>query len=127
MEISKIRQKVRQLREVRSRLEKNNMNMGPMVEGSLITHYKPCGNKRCKCARGELHGPYWYLSTQKERKTRLKYIPKQKLKRVSQLANTYKEFQRNIQEIRSLNKEIDELLKQIRSCRVREGHKQCGS
>jgi hypothetical protein len=102
------------------------MRMGLMVEGSLITHYKPCGNKRCKCARGELHGPYWYLSTKGGGKTRFQYIHKKSLQRVRQLANNYKIFQGNMQEIRNINRQINVLFKQIRSYQVTEGHKRCG-
>lgn len=127
MDISKVRQRIHQLRELRSQLETSNMRMGLMVEGSLITHYKPCGNKRCKCARGELHGPYWYLSTKEGRKTRFQYIHKKRLQKVRQLASNYKIFQRNMQEIRGINRQIDGLFKQIRSYRVTEGHKRCGS
>jgi len=28
--------------------------------GSLIAEYKRCGKPNCRCARGELHGPYYY-------------------------------------------------------------------
>jgi len=27
-----------------------------------MEHYLTCGNPDCKCARGERHGPVWYLS-----------------------------------------------------------------
>lgn len=127
MEISILRQKIHRLRKVRAQLENSNMRMGLMVEGSLITHYKPCGNKRCRCTRGELHGPYWYLSTKQENRTRFQYVQKRSLRRVSQLADRYKIFQRNMQEIRAINRQIDELFKQIRSGQVTEGQKRCGS
>lgn len=32
------------------------------LRGSLLERYVTCGNKNCKCARGERHGPAWYLS-----------------------------------------------------------------
>lgn len=32
------------------------------LRGSLLERYVTCGNKACKCARGERHGPAWYLS-----------------------------------------------------------------
>ncbi len=28
--------------------------------GSVQRQFKKCGNPNCKCARGELHGPYYY-------------------------------------------------------------------
>jgi len=35
-----------------------------------------CGKKNCKCAQGELHGPYWYSYRQEKGKARYKYIGK---------------------------------------------------
>jgi hypothetical protein len=35
-----------------------------------------CGKKSCKCARGELHGPYWYAYWTEKGKTRSQYIGK---------------------------------------------------
>ena len=32
------------------------------LRGSLFDRYVTCGNKNCKCSRGERHGPAWYLS-----------------------------------------------------------------
>jgi hypothetical protein len=43
-----------------------------------------CGNPNCKCADGQLHGPYWYAYWSENGRTRSQYIGKQlngKLKR----------------------------------------------
>ena len=36
--------------------------LGEVLRGSLMERYLTCGNPDCKCARGERHGPVWYLS-----------------------------------------------------------------
>jgi hypothetical protein len=36
----------------------------------------PCGKENCKCARGKLHGPYWYSYTRVEDKVTSQYIGK---------------------------------------------------
>ncbi len=36
-----------------------------------------CGKPNCKCAKGELHGPYWYRYEKKQGRLRSKYIGKQ--------------------------------------------------
>jgi len=36
-----------------------------------------CGKKRCKCAGGNLHGPYWYAYWPEGGKTKSQYIGKQ--------------------------------------------------
>jgi hypothetical protein len=35
---------------------------GEVLRGSLVERYVTCGNPSCKCARGERHGPMWYLT-----------------------------------------------------------------
>ena len=48
--------------------------------GSYVLQKVRCGKKTCHCAKagGELHGPYWYLYTKKDGRTRSKYIGKSK-------------------------------------------------
>lgn len=35
-----------------------------------------CGKKDCRCAKGELHGPYWYAYWSEGGKTKSQYIGK---------------------------------------------------
>ena len=35
-----------------------------------------CGKEKCKCARGKLHGPYWYSYTRVKDKVKSEYIGK---------------------------------------------------
>ncbi len=35
-----------------------------------------CGKERCKCADGELHGPYWYAYWSENGRTRSQYVGK---------------------------------------------------
>ncbi len=35
-----------------------------------------CGSKKCKCASGELHGPYWYVYWTEGGRTRSQYVGK---------------------------------------------------
>lgn len=50
------------------------------VEGSYILQKVKCGKPTCHCAKpdGELHGPYWYLYTKRNGKSRSKYLGKNK-------------------------------------------------
>lgn len=36
--------------------------LGQTLRGSLLERYMTCGKPTCKCARGQRHGPVWYLS-----------------------------------------------------------------
>jgi len=46
--------------------------------GSYVLQRVKCGKPSCRCAKpgGELHGPYWYLFTKKDGKTKSKYVGK---------------------------------------------------
>ena len=48
--------------------------------GSYVLQKVRCGKPTCRCARagGELHGPYWYLFTKRDGKTKSKYVGKNK-------------------------------------------------
>lgn len=35
-----------------------------------------CGSKKCRCASGELHGPYWYTYWSEGGKTKSQYVGK---------------------------------------------------
>lgn len=49
------------------------------VKGVTYQHEKiKCGKKTCKCAKGNLHGPYWYSYSRQGGKLKTKYIGKQR-------------------------------------------------
>lgn len=50
----------------------------PAKEGSYVLQKVKCGDPTCHCSKkpGDFHGPYWYLFTKKNGKTRSKYIGK---------------------------------------------------
>ncbi len=61
---SQLRLQFHRLRQERARLERELIALPrqPLVAGSLIAKYKRCNKGGCRCTRGELHGPFWYLS-----------------------------------------------------------------
>ncbi len=73
---SELRQRVVQLRQARRHLENVLMTLThqPLVAGSLIAKYKRCNKGDCRCTRGELHGPFWYLSQTVEGRTVMRFI-----------------------------------------------------
>src|SRR6202162_5977726 len=50
------------LRKRRQGLAKLLPPVTEILRGSLLERYVTCGNPGCKCARGERHGPMWYLT-----------------------------------------------------------------
>ena len=66
---------VRQLRDRRRRLAATLADPQASLEGSLVSQMRRCGKEGCRCAQGELHGPYVYLSVGRGAARRLVYIP----------------------------------------------------
>jgi hypothetical protein len=66
---------VRQLRAQRRRLAASLADPETSLQGSLVSQMRRCGKEGCRCAQGELHGPYVYLSIGRGAARRLFYIP----------------------------------------------------
>jgi hypothetical protein len=66
---------VRHLRVRRQRLAAALADPQANLEGSLVSQMRRCGKEGCRCAQGELHGPYVYLSISRDAQRRLVYIP----------------------------------------------------
>ena|SRR2546429_1039767 len=47
-----------------------------------------CGKEKCKCARGKLHGPYWYSYTRVKGKVTSQYIGKNLPKHIEKKLNS---------------------------------------
>jgi hypothetical protein len=67
---------VRQLLARRRRLAKRLGDPEMTLRGSVISQHRRCSKPGCRCAQGELHGPYLYLSLGRGAgRPRLVYVP----------------------------------------------------
>src|SRR5512140_3215292 len=60
-----------ELRSRRDRLVAGLPQAAAYLAGSLVEQRRRCGKEGCRCTRGELHGPYVYLSVA----GRMVYVP----------------------------------------------------
>ena len=60
-----------ELRSRRDRLAASLPDAAGFLAGSLAEQRRRCGKEGCRCAQGELHGPYAYLSVA----GRMVYVP----------------------------------------------------
>ena len=60
-----------ELRSRRDRLVAGLPQAAAFLAGSLVEQRRRCGKEGCRCARGELHGPYAYLAVA----GRMVYVP----------------------------------------------------
>ena len=117
MDISTLRKKIHLLEEQRKKTLAYLLNPRDMVEGSIYTAYKRCGNKRCRCAKGDLHGPFSYLSRRVEGKTKLTFIRKDEEGAVTKEAKNYRKYTRAMARLGKLNKKVYDNLKIIRKAK----------
>jgi len=118
MDLSRLRQKILLLDQRRLSLIKTLLRPLPMISGSLYQMHRSCGNPRCKCARGKLHSS-WYLSTRKDKKTKLVYIGKIVPERLSIHVLRYQSYQKTLAEIRQIDSEISSTLNQLRETKLK--------
>ncbi len=78
-----------------------------ILRGSLMERYVTCGNPSCKCARGERHGPSWYLSvTLGPGRTTGSIIPDEKVDEVRGWIENYHKLKEQLEKISDINREL---------------------
>jgi len=76
----------------RARLLREIQGCSGMLQGSLVTLYRKCGKKGCRCERGEKHGPAYYLSYKEGGVTRMVYIPVSRLEEVKKAMEAFSRY-----------------------------------
>jgi hypothetical protein len=120
MDISAIRKKIYLLEQQRQKDLSYLLSPKDMVSGSLYSTYKKCGNKKCRCARGELHGPFYYLSKKVDGKTSLAFVKKKDKAEIIEGAGNYKNFSKTMARLSKIDKKIYENLKMIKEEKTKD-------
>ena len=96
--------------------------VGEILRGSLMERYVTCGNPSCKCARGERHGPTWYLSvTLGPGRTTGSIVPDENVEEVRGWIENYHKLKDQLEKISDINREL--LRRDRARQRKREGKK----
>ena len=66
---------VRRLLARRRRLAGRLSDVERTLRGVLLEQGRRCSSERCRCRRGELHGPYTYLAVYLDGRSRTVYVP----------------------------------------------------
>ena len=90
----------------RRRLLKGLPELGAVLRGSLIERHKMCGKAGCRCLKGELHGPYRYLSSKGEEGTELIYVPSAWLAWTSERLENFRRLELALAELSEINREL---------------------
>jgi hypothetical protein len=109
------------LRQRRQGLAKQLPPITETLRGSLVERYVTCGNPACKCAKGERHGPVWYLTvTLGPGKTTGGIVAADKLEQVRSWVQNYQKVKDHLEKISAINRE---LLRRERDKRRKPGKK----
>jgi hypothetical protein len=76
-DLSKARKGIGELRQQRYLLEEDllkYLSRKQLIAGTPVEKYKRCNKGNCKCTRGRLHGPTYYISRKEGKKTKMIYI-----------------------------------------------------
>jgi hypothetical protein len=75
--------------------------------GSLVPQGRRCGREGCRCAEGELHGPYLYITLRKPRaRGGLLYVPAELAALVRERIALSAQTQASLEEISEINLEL---------------------
>lgn len=95
------------LRQRKQGLAKLLPSVTEILRGSLVERYVTCGNPSCKCARGERHGPVWYLTvTLGKGRTTGGIIPTEKVDEVRGWIENYYNLKDHLEKISDINREL---------------------
>jgi hypothetical protein len=98
MDLSQIRQKIKDLNLERFKLEMEmikSLSKKSMISGSVVEKYIMCGKSGCKCKKGELHGPFYYLSYKESNKTKMIFLKAHISKKAKILNESYRQWRKN--------------------------------
>ena len=95
------------LRERRKGLAQQLPPITEILRGSLVERYVTCGNPACKCARGERHGPIWYLTvTLGKGRTTGGIVPEDRVAEVRGWIENYHQLKDHLEKISDINREL---------------------
>lgn len=113
--LSKLRRVMWEFNKRRVFLQIQLQRPAKMIRGSLVEVWKRCSNRECHCyKKNEKHGPYLFLMEPYEGRHRTRHVRRKDWARVREKAERYRQFQKDMAEIRKINEEIFDILKEIR-------------
>ena len=95
-----------ELQTRRGRLARSLPPLEAVLHGALIIQRRRCGKPGCRCTRGELHGPYVFLTVRRRTGRRLLYIPEALAAAVRRRVALTAHIDATLAEISSINLEL---------------------
>jgi hypothetical protein len=112
---SALRRKIRALETERASCLQTVLEVRNLFAASLSTVYRTCGKQRCACARGKLHGPYFFLSIQSGGRNDRYHLSQAQVQKVQPALDRYRLFLKTLRRLRSLDRHIERELRRLQS------------
>ena len=97
----------RQLQARRRRLARSLPDVEALISGSVVEQGRRCGKEGCRCASGDLHGPYTYVVLPRAAgRTRTVYVPAAAAEAVRRGAGISAQVRDALEEISAINVEL---------------------
>jgi len=116
--ISSLRKNIASLEAQRKKIIGYLLNVHDMIDGSIYTVYKKCGNKNCRCTKGSLHGPFKYLSKKVGGVTKLTFIRRADEANVEIKATDYRKYITHMARLSKIDKKIYEMVAIIKKIKT---------
>jgi len=91
---------------------KNAKPLPKMLDGYVCQQWKRCGKPNCRCASGQLHGPYFYRFGWANGRQFKQYIRLANVPEVREACQEYRSFQAELRKERQRFRELLTALRQ---------------
>ena len=118
--LSKLRQEASRLGQECRQLLPALLRPPPMIAGSFYEMYKKCGRANCRCAEGQLHGPFPVISFARGGQRSTRSVPRDRVGPVRDRAEAYRTFQRRRARLREAMDRIHQIVVTIREAYVED-------
>ncbi len=98
--------KIERLEKKRQAIIKRLPKFDRILRTTISKYYLTCGYKKCRCHKGEKHGPFIYLSVTKKGKTKMYFTPKEIVGQVKEGVKNYRKLWQDIYQLCDLNRQI---------------------
>ena len=117
-DISNLKKSIASLEVQRKKIIGYLLNAHDMIDGSIYTVYKKCGNKNCRCAKGSLHGPFKYLSKKVDRVTKTVFVRRADEINIDVMATNYRKYITHMARLSKIDKKIYEMVAMIKKIKT---------
>lgn len=97
---------INQLEKRRKQIIKRVPPLKRILRSTISKYYLTCGYAKCRCRKGEKHGPFIYLSAKERDKVKMCFVPKEIAKEVEEGVKNYHKLWDKICQLCQMNREI---------------------